>query len=125
MTPASRDELAARFSRYSSGPKQLDKALEAALAGSVKRHRFLPSGRALYSVVGSSADEFIDPAKEFCSCESYFYSVLGGKAEYCYHLLGYKIAEEAGLIRDVQFDDEEYYDFLMLLASDVLRSVSQ
>lgn len=120
--PQSKDELEARFSRFSKDRKQFDRAVGAALGGCVKRHRFLPSGRAIYSVVGSDADEFVDPAKEFCSCESYFYSVLGGKAEYCYHLLGYKIAEEAGLVREVEFEDEEYDDFLRALASDVLRS---
>lgn len=122
---ASKEELAERFSGYSKDQKQLEKALETALHGCVKRHRFLPSGRSLYSVVGSDADEFIDPAKQFCSCESYFYSVLGGKAERCYHLLGYKIADEAGLVREVVFEDEEYDGFFRLLASDVLRSREQ
>ncbi len=88
----------------------------------MKRHTFLPSGRSIYTVVGSNADEFIDPDKSFCSCESYFYSVLSGKAKYCYHLLGYKIADESGLVREVKFDDEEYDAFMRLLASDVLHS---
>jgi predicted nucleic acid-binding Zn finger protein len=88
----------------------------------VKRHAFLPSGRSIYTVVGSNADEFIDPDKSFCSCESYFYSVLSGKAKYCYHLLGHKIADGSGLVREVKFDDEEYDTFMRLLASDVLHS---
>lgn len=118
----SKEELASRFARYSNDQSQFEKALEAAFSGSVKRHVFLPSGRRVYTVVGSNADEFVDPAKSFCSCESYFYSVLGGKAKYCYHLLGYKIADESGLVREVEFDDEEYDAFMRLLASDVLHS---
>jgi len=122
MTPFdSREELASRFSPYSA-ESQFRKAIDAAFEGCVKRHTFLPSGRHVYTVVGSNADEFIDPEKSFCSCESYFYSVLSAKAKYCYHLLGYKIADQSGLVREVIFDDEEYDGFMRLLASDVLRS---
>ena len=88
----------------------------------MKKHTFLPSGRHIYTVVGRNADEFVDPSKPFCSCESYFYSVLSAKAKYCYHILGYKIAEESGLVKEITFDDEEYDTFMRLLAFDVLRS---
>jgi len=118
----SKEELALRFARYSKNEGQFEKAIEAAFGGCVKRHVFLPSGRCVYTVVGSNADEFIDPEKSFCSCESYFYGVLSTKVKYCYHILSYKIADESGLIRAVRFDDEEYDAFMRLLASDVLHS---
>jgi predicted nucleic acid-binding Zn finger protein len=121
-TSVSREELASRFARYSEQQNQFEKAIEAASGGCVKRHTFLPSGRFIYTVVGSNTDEFIDPEKSFCSCESYFYGVLSTKVKYCYHILSYKIADESGLIREVQFDDEEYDTFMRLLASDVLHS---
>ncbi|HEV2390626.1 MAG TPA: hypothetical protein VGS04_07880 [Nitrososphaerales archaeon] len=121
-TIESKEELASRFTSYSDNQSQFGKAMEAALGGCVKRHLFLPSGRYIYTVVGSNADEFIDPEKPFCSCESYFYGVLSTKVKYCYHLLSYKIADESGLIQEVRFDDEEYDAFMRLLASDVLRS---
>ncbi len=121
ITVRSNDELASRFERY-SGERQFKKAIDAAFSGCVKRHVFLPSGRHVYTVVGRNADEFIDPRRPFCSCESYFYSVLSAKVKYCYHILSYKIAEESGLVREVMFDDEEYDQFIWLLASDVLHS---
>jgi predicted nucleic acid-binding Zn finger protein len=121
-TVESKEQLASRFVRYSKDRNMFEKAVEAAFNGSVKRHTFLPSGRYVYTVVGSNADEFIDPDKPFCSCESFFYSVLSAKAKYCYHILSHKIAEESGLVREVRFDDEEYDDFMRLLASDVLHS---
>jgi predicted nucleic acid-binding Zn finger protein len=121
-TVESKEQLASRFVRYSKDPKMFEKAVEVAFNGCVKRHTFLPSGKYIYTVVGSNADEFIDPDKPFCSCESFFYTVLSAKAKYCYHILGYKIAEESGLVREVKFDDEEYDDFMGLLAYDVLRS---
>ena len=121
-TVQSKEELATRFARYSDDQKQFEKAIEAALGGCVKRHVFLPSGRYVLTVVGSNADEFVDPDKPFCSCESFFYGVLSDKAKYCYHILSYKIADEAGLVEDVRFDDEEYDAFVRLLADDVLHS---
>jgi predicted nucleic acid-binding Zn finger protein len=118
----SEEELVSRFAQYSKPQNQFEKAIEAAFGGCVKRHVFLPSGRCIYSVVGSNADELLDPEKSFCSCESYFYGVLSGKIKYCYHILSYKIAVESGLVDEVRFDDEEYNAFLWLLASDVFRS---
>jgi predicted nucleic acid-binding Zn finger protein len=118
-----REELASRFARYrSDNHSQFEKAIETVLGGCVKKHVFLPSGRSIYTVVGSKADEFIDSETPFCSCESYFYGVLSGRIERCYHILSYKIADEAGLIQEVEFADQEYDTFLQLLASDVLRS---
>jgi predicted nucleic acid-binding Zn finger protein len=117
-----KEALASKYAHHAKDQAQLGKAVEAATGGLVKRHTFLPSGRSVFTVVGSSSDEFIDPKKSFCSCESYFYSVLSGKSEFCYHLLAYKIADESGLLREVRFDDEEYDDFLKLLAGDVLSS---
>jgi predicted nucleic acid-binding Zn finger protein len=121
-TIKSKEELSSRFAHYSKNQGQFEKAIEAAFGGCVKRHVFLPSGRRIYTVVGSNADEFIDPEKSFCSCESYFYGVLSTKVKYCYHTLSYKIADESGLVNEVRFDDEEYDTFMRLLASDVLHS---
>ena len=121
-TAGSKEELASRLARYSNDRNQFEKAIESAFGGCVKRHIFLPSGRCIYTVVGRNADEFIDPDKSFCSCESYFYGVLGAKIKQCYHMLSYKIAQESGLVHEVRFDDEEYYPFMRLLTSDVLHS---
>jgi predicted nucleic acid-binding Zn finger protein len=121
-TNQSKEELASRFARHSDQQGQLAKAIEAASGGCVKRHSFLPSGRRIYTVVGRNAEEFIDPEKPFCSCESYFYRVLNAKIKECYHMLSYKIADESGLIEEVRFDDEEYDAFFKLLAYDVLHS---
>ena len=117
-----KEEFASQFAKYSNDGSQFEKAIEAVLTGCVKKHTFLPSGRCIYTVVGRNADEFIDPEKQFCSCESYFYSVLSSKLKHCYHILSYKIANESGLVEEVRFDDEEYDIFMSLLASDVLFS---
>ena len=95
-TIESKEELASRFARYSNDQSQFERAIEAALGGCVKRHVFLPSGRYVYTVVGSNADEFIDPDKPFCSCESYFYGVLSDEGQV---LLPHPELQDSGRVR--------------------------
>ncbi|MGA2663815.1 MAG: hypothetical protein ABSF83_02610 [Nitrososphaerales archaeon] len=102
------------------GPGHLEKASEAVRDGCVKAHVFTPSGRVLFTVVGRSGDEFIDPEKPFCSCKHFFFRVLGGRDPTCYHLLAYGLAKETGRFDRVEMHDEEFGTFLGLLASDLL-----
>ena len=116
-----REELLSRFARYSRYQRHFEKAIDVVLEGSVKEHVFAPTGTTLYTVVGRSGDEFIDPERPFCSCPHFFFRVLGGRDEICYHLLGYRIAKEAGLLDRIDLEDEEYDDFVRLLTSDLLN----
>ena len=108
--------MLAKYSRYGS---KADQAAKAALAGAVKEHEFVPSGRTIYTVVGSEGDEFIDPGRSYCSCSHYFFRVLGGKDETCYHLLSYRIASELGKLDAVTFDDAEYGQVFATIVRDV------
>lgn len=108
--------VVAKYSRHGS---KTDQAVKAALAGAVKEHRFVPTGRTIHTVVGSEGDEFIDPNRSYCSCSHYFFRVLGGKDETCYHLLSYRIASELGTLDTVTFDDAEYGQVLATIMRDV------
>jgi predicted nucleic acid-binding Zn finger protein len=118
--PTPREELIEKFFHRSASRKYLERAVDAVLEGRVKRHVFTPSGRVLYTVVGRSGDEFIDPEKPFCSCQHFFFSVLGGRDQSCYHLLANAIATEMGRSVETEFHDEEFRYFLRLLSSDLL-----
>lgn len=117
------EEFTSFFSHYSKYRGNFQKAIETVLLGSVKRHVFRPSGRIIYSVVGRGGDEFIDPMSNYCSCSDYFFRVLGGKQEYCYHLLSYKIALEGKRFDEIKFDDEEYEHFFKLMIRDILSNL--
>jgi len=121
--PAAKDELISRFAEYARLGNTFKKAVDAVSSGDVKRHVFIPSGRTIYTVLGSNADEFIDPEKPYCSCSNFFFRVMSGKAEYCYHLLSYRIAREAERIEQVTFSDEEYVRFFKAVAADVLHNL--
>jgi predicted nucleic acid-binding Zn finger protein len=116
-TPAEALRLASR--RYATYGRMLDRAVATILIGGVKEHRFTPSGRVLHTVVGRLGDEFIDPKKPYCSCSDFFFRVMKGKTELCYHLLSYRIALEQGKVDVVNLDDEEYDQFFAMMIRDV------
>jgi predicted nucleic acid-binding Zn finger protein len=115
------DMLRAKFSGYAKHGLKLDRAIETVLAGGVKESVFLPSGRKVTTVVGRLGDEFIDPDKPYCSCSNFFFRVLGGREETCYHLLSYRIAAETGKLDVVKFSDEEYGAYLAATVRDVFE----
>jgi predicted nucleic acid-binding Zn finger protein len=117
--------IASNFPQYARFGKTFEKAVDAVARGYVKAHVFVPSGRTIYTVVGSSGDEFIAPEKPYCSCSNFFFRVMDGKREYCYHLLGYKMAVEAKKVEQVTFSDDEYSDFLRIVTLDVLNNLTE
>ena len=122
MTPEELREQSKDLARYG---KKFTKGVELALAGGVKASIFLPSGRVLYSATGTLGDEFMDPERPFCSCSNFFFQVLGGRDDTCYHLLGYKIASRANLVEQVKFNDAEYDSYLRAFVMDVFNVVGR
>lgn len=115
-----REEIITRYTHRSSSRKYLERAVDAVLEGRVKRHVFMPSERMIHTVVGRNGDEFVDPEKPFCSCEHFFFRVLGNRDQNCYHLLAEAIATETNHFVKIQFHDEEFRPFLRLLSLDLL-----
>jgi predicted nucleic acid-binding Zn finger protein len=116
-----REALKAMFPELQKHGSKLDRAIDTVLAGGVKESIFLPSGRKVTTVVGSLGDEFVDPEKPYCSCSNFFFRVLGGREESCYHLLSYNIAQRAGRIDVIEFSDDEYGPYFAATARDVFE----
>lgn len=112
-------ELRRRLPEFEKYGSKLDRALDAVIAGGVKEARFLPSGRKVYAVVGRLGDEFIDPDRPYCSCSNFYFRVLGGREELCYHLLGYRAAANLGKVDVIEFSDDEYGPYLSATIRDV------
>jgi predicted nucleic acid-binding Zn finger protein len=121
QTALTKDQMLERFSERSTNKQYVDRAIDAVLEGRVKGHVFVPSGRILHTVVGRNGDEFVDLSRHFCSCHHYFFSVLGGRQDTCYHLIAVAIAIEAELVIQTEFHDQEFRYFLSLLSSDLLH----
>ena len=115
------DTLRAQFPEYAKHGSKFDRAIDTVKAGGVKESVFLPSGRKVITVVGRLGDEFIDPDKPYCSCSNFFFRVLGGREETCYHLLSYRMAAKTGKLDVVKFSDEEYGAYLTATVRDVFE----
>ena len=116
-----RESLKTEASEFERHGAKFDRAIDAVLAGAVKEARFVPSGRKVVTVVGRLGDEFVDPDRPYCSCSNFFFRVLGGREESCYHLLGYEIAVKAGRVEVVEFSDEEYGPYFAAAVRDVFE----
>jgi predicted nucleic acid-binding Zn finger protein len=114
-----KESLRKELSEFSGYGRKFEKALSTVLAGGVKESRFAPSGRRILTVVGKLGDEFIDPQKPYCSCSDFFFKVVGGKEETCYHLLSHRMAARAGRVDVIKFSDEEYAQVLRAVVMDV------
>ena len=114
-----KDLLKKRFPELERYGAKLERALDAVMSGSVKEARFSPSGRTVITVVGRLGDEFIDPDRPYCSCSNFFFRVMGGKEDTCYHLLGHKIAAKTGKVDVTEFADEEYGAYLSAAICDI------
>ena len=104
---------------------KFEKAIDAVISGGVKECRFLPSGRRVFSVVGTLGDEFVDPERPYCSCSNFFFRVIGGKEELCYHLLSYRIAVKTGRVAVLEFSDDEYGEYLSAIIKDVFEVLTK
>jgi predicted nucleic acid-binding Zn finger protein len=111
--------LMVKFPELAKHGAKLRRAAETVLAGGVKESVFHPSGRKLVTVVGRLGDEFVDPEKPYCSCSNFYFKVLGGREEACYHLLSYWMASKTGRVDVIEFDDEEYPSYLAATLGDV------
>jgi predicted nucleic acid-binding Zn finger protein len=109
------------YSKYGNYGKKLEKALKLLEDKSVKLHKFSPSEREIWTVVGREGDQLVDESQPYCSCKYFYYRVLSGKDDICYHLLGLVMAKQINAYDIIEFQDYEYTSFLESLLKDVVR----
>ena len=114
-----------RFPEFAKYGSKLDKALDTVISRGVKECRFVPSGRKVIVVVGRFGDELIDPENPYCSCANFYFKVIRGKENLCYHLISYRIASKVGLLDTLEFDDEEYGPYFTATVDDVLGALDK
>jgi predicted nucleic acid-binding Zn finger protein len=77
----------------------------------VKRVRFVPSGRVIWVVIGRKREYQVVPQSMFCTCDDYYFRVMGQKKQLCYHLIAQHLAEALGLQSQNDLVDADYADF--------------
>ena len=83
----------------------------------IKFHIFLPSRRAIWTVVGRDREYWVDPDLDFCSCKGYYYKTLS-TCDPCYHLKSVESARQKKKFAEIKFQDVEYQSFIKALLSD-------
>ena len=81
----------------------------------VKLHVFEPSNKKIWTVVGKEKEYWVYPEMDFCSCASYYFGKMEGKAD-CYHLQSVKLAQKENKAEIIKFSDDEFVDFVSGLA---------
>ena len=105
-----------------SGEKLVGKREKARRMVETKRinfHHFLPSGRNIWTAVGSDGDHLLNVSQPYCSCRDFHFRFLTDKAEECYHLLALKMAIRLKKYVTVEFQDEEYFFFIRGLLDEI------
>jgi len=77
----------------------------------VKLVTFAPSGRAVWVVTGRRKEYQIVPQSMFCTCDDYYFRVMGKKKQLFYHLIAQHLAEALGSQGRSEFVDSNYATF--------------
>lgn len=92
------------------------------VVGSVKLHKFQPSGTVIWTMVGKDREHWVDTKLGFCSCKGYYYRTLSDGRK-CYHLTYVELAIEKQQFTTIEFHDSERMFFLGGLISDLKNSL--
>ncbi len=74
----------------------------------IKKFIFRPSGRVVWVVEGRTGKYQVIPDSNFCSCDDYYFRVMGKKKELCYHIIGQWLAHATGKFETQTVGDEAY-----------------
>ncbi len=91
---------------------KMKKAIKIVESNRIKLHRFLPSGREIWTAVGSDGDNLLNNSQPYCSCRDFHFRLITDKEIECYHLLALRIAIKSKKYDSFNFHDEEYYFFI-------------
>jgi predicted nucleic acid-binding Zn finger protein len=116
------DTIELLVKQYGSYGEKFKRAMKLVDGKCVKLHRFHPSGRNIWTVVGTKGDQLINESQPYCSCRHFHYRVLSDKDDICYHLLGVKMARQVNSYESIDFNDFEYHLFLKFLITDIFKS---
>ena len=84
----------------------------------VKLHRFNPSQREIWTIVGKEKEHWIDPQSNFCSCVGYYFGMIKNNSS-CYHLESISLAKKENKFEIIEFNDDEYESFISGIVSDL------
>ena len=91
--------------------------------GRVKLHKFQPSGRELWTVVGNYGDQLVFTNSDYCSCRGFYFSLMKQKPASCYHLKAHRVAKQRKQYSLIEIPDSDYQIFLKLLTRSIKKQI--
>jgi predicted nucleic acid-binding Zn finger protein len=95
------------------------RAINLVKSNSIKLHRFLPSKREIWTVVGNDGDQLVDDSQPYCSCRDFHFRFLTDEEDECYHLLALKYSKSLKHYDTIIFQDNEYLPFIKNLVKEL------
>lgn len=92
--------------------QRFTKAWEAVEGKRVKKYAFKPSNRVVWIVVGKGRDYLIMPVVDFCTCDDFYFRVMGRQIHLCYHVIAQKLADTLESY-ELYEEADELYEVLM------------
>lgn len=91
--------------------KRSGQALALVEGNKVRKYKFDPSGRIIWVVRGRKNEYQVVPESMFCTCDDFYFRVMGNKRQLCYHLIAQYLAEASGRYAEDKIVDSEYAGF--------------
>jgi len=106
-------------------PKIFNEALQLVYSKRVKKYVFKPSCRVLWVVSGRKDEYQVIPEAGFCSCNDFYFRVVGGKKKVCYHLIAQKLAEALKIYEEKKLSNSDYEKIAEKWRGKIKKAVSQ
>ncbi len=100
------DELKGTLAQ--SFEKRSNQALALVEGNKIRKFGFEPSGRTIWVVRGRKSEYQVVPESMFCTCDDYYFRVMGKKRQLCYHLIAQGLAEATGKYTQNEMADSDY-----------------
>ena len=87
---------------------RLERAMKIINEKGVTQYTFKPSNRIVWVVKGRSNSYQVIPTTPYCSCDDFYFRVLGIKRGVCYHLIAQYLASSLGNVKRMDHSDSVY-----------------
>ena len=98
---------------------RLERAMKIINEGGVTRYTFKPSNRIVWGIKGRKRGYQVIPTTPYCSCDDFYFRVLGIKRGVCYHLIAQYLASSLGKIKRIDLSDSVYDKVLVKLRPNI------
>jgi predicted nucleic acid-binding Zn finger protein len=91
---------------------RFDNAYKTLLNQKVRKYIFSPSEKEVWVVIGKGGNYQILPSVNYCSCNDFYFRVIGQEIFLCYHLIAQKLADALDQYVIIE-KEEEAFESLM------------